>query len=79
VLEPRVFVTSRHVTLGDIYLFLTLYNRVTELTEADKAGPYVHLFRWFNLVQHLPGIKEFNLSNRFVLVEPPSPFAKVET
>lgn len=58
-----MFVTSKHITMADLYLLIRLADKVTDFTDSDKGGKYVHFFRWFNHIQNLPGIKEFNIKN----------------
>ncbi|XP_013396667.1 eukaryotic translation elongation factor 1 epsilon-1 [Lingula anatina] len=54
-LQKRVYLVEYQPTLADLLLYYSLHSVMTELTFLEKQK-LMHLSRWFNQVQHLPGI-----------------------
>ena len=44
---------TNHVTIADFYLFTKLYHRICDMTDIEKGGKYVHLFRWYAILLSL--------------------------
>ncbi|CAD8204705.1 unnamed protein product [Paramecium octaurelia] len=78
-LESRVFFVTNHVTLADLFLYIHTYDVVSTWNDEQKAGKYVHFFRWFKQVQALPQIAEINRTLGRVDVKPASPFVDIQS
>ncbi|KAK2159850.1 hypothetical protein LSH36_145g07010 [Paralvinella palmiformis] len=54
-LSDRVYLVGFYCTIADVVLFLGLYSIISEMSFYDKQK-HLHLSRWFDQVQHQPGI-----------------------
>lgn len=56
-LTDKVFFVGHRFTLADVLLYRSLHRIFMELSFYDKQH-LIHLSRWFNQVQHTPGVKQ---------------------
>ncbi|XP_020652792.2 eukaryotic translation elongation factor 1 epsilon-1 [Pogona vitticeps] len=56
-LEDKVYFTGNSFTLADILLYYGLHHIIAELTVQEKEK-YLNVSRWFNHIQHYPGIRQ---------------------
>ncbi|XP_026503100.1 eukaryotic translation elongation factor 1 epsilon-1 [Terrapene carolina triunguis] len=60
-LEDKVYLARNNFTLADILMYYGLHHIIAELTVQEKEK-YLNVSRWFNHIQHYPGIRQ-HLSN----------------
>uniref|UniRef100_A0A452I9M7 Eukaryotic translation elongation factor 1 epsilon-1 n=1 Tax=Gopherus agassizii TaxID=38772 RepID=A0A452I9M7_9SAUR len=60
-LEDKVYLARNNLTLADILMYYGLHHIIAELTVQEKEK-YLNVSRWFNHIQHYPGIRQ-HLSN----------------
>ncbi|KAJ7338517.1 hypothetical protein JRQ81_012419 [Phrynocephalus forsythii] len=56
-LEDKVYFIGNSFTLADILLYYGLHHIIAELTVREKEK-YLNVSRWFNHIQHYPGIRQ---------------------
>ncbi|KAK6491866.1 eukaryotic translation elongation factor 1 epsilon-1-like [Huso huso] len=56
-LEDKVYLAGDDFTLADILVYYGLHPIMTELAVQEKEK-YVNVSRWFNHIQHYPGIRQ---------------------
>ncbi|XP_061447611.1 eukaryotic translation elongation factor 1 epsilon-1 [Rhineura floridana] len=56
-LEDRVYIAGNNFTLADILLYYGLHQIIADLTVQEKEK-YLNVSRWFNHIQHYPGIRQ---------------------
>lgn len=59
-LKDRTYFVGSTLTLADIFFYYSLHSHLAALTFQEKEK-YLHLSRWFDLVQHHKGLRQ-NLS-----------------
>ncbi|XP_078253848.1 eukaryotic translation elongation factor 1 epsilon-1 isoform X1 [Rhinoraja longicauda] len=58
-LEDKVYLAGNSFTLADIMLYNGLHPIVAGLTHEDREK-YVNVSRWFNHIQHYPGVRQYS-------------------
>ncbi|EAR91922.1 glutathione S-transferase, carboxy-terminal domain protein (macronuclear) [Tetrahymena thermophila SB210] len=76
-LESKVFLVGSHITLADIIVFAYTYHIITCLDDAAK-WKFNNVFRWYNNVQNLEGMKEFIQNTNRSLSMYPEPLIESE-
>ncbi|XP_069776956.1 eukaryotic translation elongation factor 1 epsilon-1 [Narcine bancroftii] len=56
-LEDKVYMAGNSFTLADIMLYNGLHPIMAALTHEDREK-YVNVSRWFNHIQHYPGVRQ---------------------
>uniref|UniRef100_A0A8C6XQ19 Eukaryotic translation elongation factor 1 epsilon-1 n=1 Tax=Naja naja TaxID=35670 RepID=A0A8C6XQ19_NAJNA len=56
-LEDKVYIAGNNFTLADILLYYGLHQIIADLTVQEKEK-YLNVSRWFNHIQHYPGIRQ---------------------
>ncbi|XP_006138845.1 eukaryotic translation elongation factor 1 epsilon-1 [Pelodiscus sinensis] len=56
-LEDKVYLARNNFTLADILMYYGLHHIIAELTVQEKEK-YLNVSRWFNHIQHYPGIRQ---------------------
>ncbi|XP_044311604.1 eukaryotic translation elongation factor 1 epsilon-1 [Varanus komodoensis] len=64
-LEDKVYITGNNFTLADILLYYGLHHIIADLTVQEKEK-YLNVSRWFNHIQHYPGIRQHLSSIVFI-------------
>ncbi|XP_034982190.1 eukaryotic translation elongation factor 1 epsilon-1 [Zootoca vivipara] len=64
-LEDKVYITGHNFTLADILLYYGLHHIIADLTVQEKEK-YLNVSRWFNHIQHYPGIRQHLSSIVFI-------------
>ncbi|XP_077209276.1 eukaryotic translation elongation factor 1 epsilon-1 [Paroedura picta] len=64
-LEDKVYVTGNNFTLADILMYYGLHHIIAALTIQEKEK-YINVSRWFNHIQHYPGIRQHLSSIVFI-------------
>ncbi|XP_072907050.1 eukaryotic translation elongation factor 1 epsilon-1 isoform X2 [Hemitrygon akajei] len=64
-LEDKVYLAGNSFTLADIMLYNGLHPIVAALTHEDREK-YVNVSRWFNHIQHYPGVRQHSAAIVFV-------------
>ncbi|KAH0617933.1 hypothetical protein JD844_016707 [Phrynosoma platyrhinos] len=64
-LEDKVYFTGNNFTLADILLYYGLHHIIADLTVQEKEK-YLNVSRWFNHIQHVPGIRQHLSSIVFI-------------
>lgn len=64
VLSNRVYFVSNRPTLADACLFWIVYSYLENLKSPKVTRDYVHVCRWFDLMQHSLGIMGFTPKHR---------------
>ncbi|XP_059828390.1 eukaryotic translation elongation factor 1 epsilon-1 isoform X2 [Hypanus sabinus] len=64
-LEDKVYLAGNSFTLADIMLYNGLHPIVAALTHEDREK-YVNVSRWFNHIQHYPGVRQHSAAIIFV-------------
>jgi hypothetical protein len=59
-LSGRIFISGYKLCVADILLYYGLHRYMSGLTFSQKAQ-FVHTCRWFDQVQHFPGLRPFSL------------------
>ncbi|KGL81179.1 Eukaryotic translation elongation factor 1 epsilon-1, partial [Tinamus guttatus] len=60
-LEDKVYLAGNNFTLADILMYYGLHSIMADLTVQEKEK-YLNVSRWFNHIQHCPGVRQ-HLSN----------------
>eukprot|EP00742_Colponemidia_sp_Colp-10_P002385 GILJ01002542.1.p1 GENE.GILJ01002542.1~~GILJ01002542.1.p1 ORF type:complete len:411 (-),score=90.59 GILJ01002542.1:101-1333(-) len=55
-LTLKVFIASNHVTIADLAVFASLHSKFESLSQGDRLR-WCNVTRWFDHIQHLPGVK----------------------
>uniref|UniRef100_A0A8C8RRZ5 Eukaryotic translation elongation factor 1 epsilon-1 n=1 Tax=Pelusios castaneus TaxID=367368 RepID=A0A8C8RRZ5_9SAUR len=56
-LEDKVYLARNNFTLADILMYYGLHHIIIDLTVQEKEK-YLNVSRWFNHIQHYPGIRQ---------------------
>ncbi|XP_014377254.1 eukaryotic translation elongation factor 1 epsilon-1 isoform X2 [Alligator sinensis] len=64
-LEDKVYLAGNNFTLADILMYYGLHHIMVDLTVQEKEK-YLNVSRWFNHVQHYPGIRQHLSSIVFI-------------
>ncbi|XP_067838064.1 eukaryotic translation elongation factor 1 epsilon-1 [Heptranchias perlo] len=64
-LEDKVYLAGNSFTLADILLYNGLHPIVAGLSHEDREK-YVNVSRWFNHIQHYPGVRQHSAAVIFV-------------
>ncbi|XP_067424461.1 eukaryotic translation elongation factor 1 epsilon-1 isoform X1 [Emydura macquarii macquarii] len=56
-LEDKVYLARNNFTLADILMYYGLHQIIADLTVQEKEK-YLNVSRWFNHIQHYPGIRQ---------------------
>ncbi|KAF8821435.1 tRna binding domain-containing protein [Cardiosporidium cionae] len=55
-LENRAVIVGSSITVADITIFVSLFSWI-KIAQAKERLSYCNIVRWFNYIQHLPGIE----------------------
>ncbi|XP_019398652.1 PREDICTED: eukaryotic translation elongation factor 1 epsilon-1 [Crocodylus porosus] len=64
-LEDKVYLAGNNFTLADILMYYGLHHIMVDLTVQEKEK-YLNVSRWFNHIQHYPGIRQHLSSIVFI-------------
>ncbi|NXO01148.1 MCA3 factor, partial [Rhinopomastus cyanomelas] len=56
-LEDKVYLAGNSFTLADILMYYGLHHIMVDLTVQEKEK-YLNVSRWFNHIQHYPGVRQ---------------------
>ncbi|KAM4705471.1 eukaryotic translation elongation factor 1 epsilon-1 [Rhinophrynus dorsalis] len=56
-LEDKVYLAGNLITLADILVYYGLHPAIADLSIQEKET-YINVSRWFNHIQHYPGIRQ---------------------
>ncbi|XP_041045074.1 eukaryotic translation elongation factor 1 epsilon-1 [Carcharodon carcharias] len=64
-LEDKVYLAGNSLTLADIMVYNGLHHIVAELTHEEREK-YMNVSRWFNHIQHYPGVRQHSAAVIFM-------------